>query len=338
MSGWSDDLLACVRWAVFDDHLPDLAALPEDRWQRLLADARLQRLPAVVAAVEGIAGTLHDERRTALEALEREWCLHSLQAEHATLRMVNDLEAEGIEVRVLKGTMLAHGFWPAPHLRVFGDADLLVRSVQLDDAVAAVRSAGGFRPLPEVRRGFDRRFGKSVTMRHPSGVEIDLHRTLVAGPHTFIIPEEHLWGPGEQVEVAGQLLHGMSAPAQAVHAAAHAVASRSPRLASLLDVAFTAERADLDEASRLAERWRLRAVVTEAGRRLAEALGRPHPATAWAAAQRGSTEEERLLDVLRDGTYRASARASLGYIPRAADRVRFLAGLAWPSPAHRRAR
>ena len=38
------------------------------------------------------------------------------------------------------------------------------------------------RESAEPRPGFDRRFGKGVCLVRPDGVQVDLHRTLAAGP------------------------------------------------------------------------------------------------------------------------------------------------------------
>jgi hypothetical protein len=332
-----DDLALLARWAVDGTDLPDLASWEDERWQALLRAARTQRLAGVLAAMVSVGAPITVERWEDVAALESEWAMHTLRAERAAVEVVAALREEGIETRLLKGSFLAHRYWPAPHLRVFGDADVLVRSNDLDRAVEVVRSLGGVRLLPQVRPGFDRRFGKSVTMRSADNVEVDFHRTLVAGPHAFTIPEVDLWESPEEVVVAGRTMRGLSAAAQLVHTATHTVSSRSPRLHNLMDVALVAERADLDEAARLAERWRVRAVVVESGRRVGAVLG-DRAVTRWAAALRPSAEEERLLQVVDRSSFRRAAWATVPYIPRWRDRARFLVSLGLPSRAHRRAR
>lgn len=339
MSDASPTLAACARWVVTGRDLPDLAALDDQAWADLVRDARAHRLGGVLAAAVG-SGEIEGERRRHAEDLEADWALHTMRAEQAMLELTEALEVVGIPYRVLKGAAFAHGPWPAPELRAFGDADVLVPSRHLDATVDLVLERGGERLLPQVRRGFDRRFGKSVTLRNESRVEIDLHRTLVAGPHTFLVPEADLWGEPATVEVAGRAIPCFPPELQVVHAATHAVASVSPRLSSVLDVAFTGAAADLDAASAVAARWKLRAVVSEAGRRLEALLGdAAAEVVAWAAALEPTAEEERLSELFTgERSFRRSARAAAPYIERRVDRVRFLTSLAFPSRAHRRSR
>ncbi|MCO8127450.1 nucleotidyltransferase family protein [Acidimicrobiia bacterium EGI L10123] len=333
-------LQGCCRWAVGAQPVPGLEALPDDEWHRLVREARTERLIGLLAAAVGECTDLSDERREQVSVIESEWALHTLRAERAMLEAVDLLDRAGIPQRVLKGSVFAHAYWPAPHLRVFADADVLVPSEAMDDAVAAVIAGGGTRILPQVRPGFDRRFGKSVTLRNADGIEIDLHRTLVAGPHTFLVPEADLWVEPSTVEVAGRQIPVFPPPLQLVHAAAHVVASVVPRASSVLDLAFTGSRADLDQAAEVATRWKLRAVVRDAGARLGRLLGADGgEVAAWATALEPSAEEEHLLTLFTgQRSFRRSALAAVPYIPRRRDKARFLGSLAFPSKAHRRAR
>jgi hypothetical protein len=334
-----DAITSCARWAVVGHGAPDLDGLDDATWRRAMAGARLDRLVGVLAGVAADQG-LEGQRREEIARLESEWALHTMRAERAMLAVAERFEQAGLPVRVLKGAVFAHGYWPAPELRVFADADILVRSADLDRAVELVLEDGGERPLPQVRRGFDRRFGKSVTMRNADGIEIDLHRTLVAGPHTFLVPESDLWGSAAEVRVAGRAVPCLPPDLQLVHAATHAVVSTAPRAASVLDVAFTGRVADLESAADIAERWKLRAVVREAGTRLGALLGADGGAVVgWAAALEPSDEEERLHELFTGRrSFRRSALAAAPYIDRRLDRTRFLVSLAFPSRAHRHAR
>ena len=320
--------------------MPALGDLDDDSWRRLLDEAHHHRIVGVlaVAATEEAAGVTGD-RREQLAALEHQWVVHTLRAERTTVASVRTLDEAGIDHRVLKGAAFAHLRWPAPEMRVFGDADVLVRSDDLDRAVAALAAAGATRPLPQVRGGFDRRFGKSVTMRNTERVEIDLHRSLVAGPHAVIVPEDDLWSAPEAFEVAGTPLRSLPRHLQLLHAAVHAVASRSPRLASVLDVGFVSAEIDLASCAEAAERWKVRPMVREAGARLEVVVGEDHPVVAWARSLPATAEEEELFALFAGETsFRRAARATVPYIRRRRDRLRFLASLAWPSPAHRKAR
>lgn len=330
---------ACARWTVAGGSAPALGELDDETWVGALHVARLNRLVGVLAAAVAHSD-LDGPRREQAADLEAEWAMHTVRAEQAMLKVVEMLDGAGIPVRALKGSAYAHRYWPAPEMRVFGDADVLVPSRYLDDTVRMLLDAGGERILPQVRPGFDRRFGKSVTVRNADRVEIDLHRALVAGPHTFLVPEDDLWVEPSPVSVAGRSVPCFPPEMQLVHAATHAVASRASRLGSVLDMAFTGRRADLQVAGEIAARWKLRAVVREAGARLSEVLGTDGGTViGWAASLRPTAEEERLHELFSGQvSFRRSAFAATGYISPRRDRVRFLAALAFPSKEHRRTR
>ena len=105
------------------------------------------------------------------------------------------LEKAGIAHRVLKGHAWAHTVYPDPSWRAFGDVDLLVGTDDSDRAVEVLESTGVRRTLPEVRPGFDRRFGKDATLLSASGREVDLHRLLVAGPYGLWVDERRSCSP-----------------------------------------------------------------------------------------------------------------------------------------------
>ena len=95
--------------------------------------------------------------------------------------MADRFDSEKLDFRVLKGSAVAHIDFPDPGLRSFGDVDMLVRAGDFGRAVGVLETMGGRRRVPELRPGFDRRFGKGAVIKLPSDLEIDLHRTFVAG-------------------------------------------------------------------------------------------------------------------------------------------------------------
>ena len=89
------------------------------------------------------------------------------------------VDRAGIESRVLKGVALAHTAYDDPADRVFADVDLLVPGDELTRAATVLTAAlGAERPVPEIRPGFDDRFGKEAMLK-VDGLELDLHRTFV---------------------------------------------------------------------------------------------------------------------------------------------------------------
>ena len=154
---------------------------------------------------------------------------------------------------------------------------------------------GATRAVPELRPGFDRRFAKSVTLRSELGPEIDLHRTLVLGPHQFLVPISDLWSGPRAFASDDHELHTLSAEATLVHACMHATITGASRLASLRDVVEAFDGCAVDEVTRLAERWKARPMVRDAGEAAAERLGlHDHPFVLWSRGVLPSPEEERL--------------------------------------------
>jgi len=148
----------------------------------LVTELQVHRLLGVaVTAVESGALTLSTAAVEQLRQAHDIVMAQTLRVELMLLRATEVLAAADIPYRVLKGAALAHGVADRSSEREYRDVDLLVPGEHLDDAVESIIAAGGARLGPQLRAGFDRRFGKSVTMRF-AGVEIDLHRTLCPGP------------------------------------------------------------------------------------------------------------------------------------------------------------
>jgi hypothetical protein len=77
---------------------------------------------------------------------------------------------------------LANTVYADPALRVFADVDLLVPSADFGHAARILESAlGADRALPEIRPGFDARFGREAMLRSDNGLALDIHRTFVDG-------------------------------------------------------------------------------------------------------------------------------------------------------------
>jgi Uncharacterised nucleotidyltransferase len=100
----------------------------------------------------------------------------SERIEHEVLPVFDALIARGITPLVLKGFATARQFFEEPGVRRMSDVDLLVDPERVDDATAALRSAG-FRPLGEARLPYKQDWiGKSVDERVFS-VELSDERT-----------------------------------------------------------------------------------------------------------------------------------------------------------------
>jgi hypothetical protein len=214
--------------------------LSEDAWLAVLSSARSNRLTGLLcAAVEdGSLPTTLEQLNQAHE-LQMSMMIWVMRLEAELLTVVDLLTASALDVRVLKGSAVAHLDYPDPALRSFIDLDVLVRSEQIDRAIELLLAAGFQRRYPQPRPGFDRRFSKGTTFLSPTGYELDLHRTFAQGPWGLSMNVDDLWDDdGEKFEVAGRSLRALSRRARFMHACYHAaLGDWPPRLLSLRDIA-----------------------------------------------------------------------------------------------------
>ncbi len=267
---------------------PPLPALPSDpqRWREMVALAERQRVLGLLVAVAEQHGLTDDEGRwSELLDLHRHWCTHDLRLERLLLRVADRLDGEGIDYVVLKGPALAHSRYRDPSLRLFADLDLLVpigtghrRRRQPSEILLDAHPE-----LPELRAGFDDRFGKEVMLRTPAssdapdGFEIDLHRTLVAGALGLTIPLDPLFDDTGALVLGGRLLPTLG-PVPTLLAACYqaSISDNPPRLAAARDLAqiITDDPPALDEVLAEARRWQ--------GHRGGDRRAQPHVAHARA--------------------------------------------------------
>jgi hypothetical protein len=269
----------------------------------------------------------------------------ALLLERELLEVATRFEAAGIEYRVLKGPAHAHLLYPDPSLRAFGDIDLLVPSDRIDDAIAMLEHEGGERRYAEPRRGFDRRFSKGACLTMPSGLEVDLHRTLVAGPYGLTIELERLFERPASFVLAGRALPALALEERLIDACYHGVlAHRPPRLLALRDIALMAgdENLDVDRVLALARAWSAEAViaqaVTAAWSTLQLAPGAP--LARWAGAHRPDRAARRRLDLYTGAhrSYAAQSIAAVAVIPKVVDKAAYAFAIGLPKRAPNRAR
>ncbi len=134
-------------------------------------------------------------------------------------------EAAGIEAKVLKGRAVAHLDYPDPAQRMFADIDLLVRSDDLDSAVAVL---GGRVTVAARSSHGPASTGASAKVRPsrpPSGHEIDLHRTFVMGPFGLRLRLDDLWD-ARPLRAGGPPVGALDAECRFLHACYHAALGR----------------------------------------------------------------------------------------------------------------
>lgn len=314
---------------------PDPAAQPPPIAE-VLDEARGHRLLGVLAAAvaEGAVDVAPDDRDRVAAAHE-DAMREVLLLEDVLLDAVGVLAGAGIDSRVLKGAALAHMVHPDPAQRCFGDNDVLVAAADIDAAVAALVAAGATRPVPALSSSFDRRFAKSVTLRWSGGTELDLHRTLAAGPYGHLIVLDDLRRDPAEVILAGRALTTLPADLHLLHGAIHvALGDIEPRLGNLRDLALLAARPSIDAPSVIgtAIRWGCAAPVA-LGLRATGVLGhRRAPIEQWGDDFVPDAIDLRRLAAYgrRDGRFRRQARATwsvLGW----RDRLAFSSALLRPA-------
>lgn len=270
-------------------------------WDSLLQSCLSGRvLPMLVQAIADGALAADDDQRAELTELDQGLMSSVLMLEQLMVETTDTLRAAGIDHRVMKGSALAHTAYPDPSHRVFGDLDLLVRGADIEAAIVALGTLGIERSRVELRRGFDRRFAKAVTMYAQDRRMVDLHRTLATGRFGLTIREEDLFATPQEFEVGGRRLPTFDPTVRFLGACYNAaLGDKGGLFRSLRDVAQTALVVDRRRAITMAERWQGQAVVaravTSAWRRLGLA---PTELSAWADEYQLAPWEEKAFEAL----------------------------------------
>jgi Uncharacterised nucleotidyltransferase len=320
--------------------------LADDTFAGLLLSSERHRLLGLMGAAARCGDLrLQDGQRNQLEELLQSWLANALRVEALLLGAIEVLDAAGIEHRVLKGVALAHTVYPDPSWRVFADVDVLLPSGAFTWAVETLgRELGTRRDAPELRPGFETRFGKEALLRTADGLELDLHRTFVEGALGLTVHLPDLFASGQTFDLGGRPLTTLPPPQQLLHAAYAAVLGDwPPRRSAQRDVAQIVLAFDPPPAEvlELAGRWRARAVLARALTGTWEALtpGPPPRLVEWARSYRLGPLE-RLLLASHVGPARAYTRhaAALLVVPGLSGRLTYLRAIAWPQRSYLEAR
>lgn len=314
-------------------------------WTALAARVRHERIEGLWAAcvADGALPVTADQMEE-VRLAARGRANVDLHLERQLLETTAVLQAAGVTNRALKGPVWAHTAYPDPSWRGFGDVDLLIPSPQWYAAIEALEGAGARRTLPEIRAGFDRRFGKEATLVASTGWELDLHRTFVIGPFGLWVHEGDLFDRPGRVAIGDAQVLVLSAEASFLHACYNAaLADDPPRLVAIRDVAQVLIGLDPDPARvlGLARRWRAEAVVTRALGLVTRVLGLTlDHAVARRLGRRRTTTAERILLASYRGPARGYTSQAAGVValrgPR--DKMAYLWALGRPHPAYLAAR
>ncbi len=271
----------------------DPSRLPRDGWAERWDDVVTHGLAGLLAAAAD-AGLVDLDPGTAdrLRARLDSEAIRAVQLEGELIRL-EPLLAE-LGAVVLKGAVLAHAAYPDPALRPFTDLDLLVTGDRHEEAVAALGAFGYTRSRPEPIRGYDATIGKALTLVHPGGVVIDLHRTLVPGLAGATVSVPEILADRTTATVNGRPVPAPSWDAHLVEVCAHAVIGDGlSRALSIRDVVQVARHPEVDaeHAVELARRWKLTSTVAAAVRAATEHVGAELPAPLVALAGRAESRD-----------------------------------------------
>jgi hypothetical protein len=319
--------------------------LDDSIWDAFLSRVEQQRLIGLLAAAIGDETfPVTDDQRKAVAELQTQVAIGTLILERLLLDVADRFDSEKLPFRTLKGSAVAHIDFPDPELRSFGDVDILVRPGDFGRVVEVLESMGGRRSVPELRPGFDRRFGKGAVIKMPAGLEIDLHRTFVAGALGMTIDLDSLFKRKTSFVLGDRELLALGPEERFIHACMNAALAREVSRHSLRDVAQMVlnNRLDTNRVIRVAERWRCGAVVARAIELawstldLADAV----PLSAWAGRYQSQTHERRVLNsyVSGDGSYTRQAISAIRVIPRRRDKLAYARALLFPQQGHLEAR
>jgi Uncharacterised nucleotidyltransferase len=331
--------------------LPSALELPareisDDEFGALFDACEHDRLLGLLAhAVRDGALRVSDDARALLEEELQRWLAHDLRVEQLLLDALHELAAASIPARVLKGVALAHTTYRDPAARVFGDADVLVPSAQFTRAAEIlIASLSATRAMPELRPGFDDRFGKEILLRLRGSLELDLHRVFVDGALGLTIDLDDLFAPPYRFALGSFELETLPMPQRLLHAAyAAALGDWPPRLVSLRDLAQLVlhEQPNLVDVLLMAKRWRCEAVVARGVNLTWETLRPvPRPPIVEWAARFTPSRTDRLLLAAYQGPARSFTRhaASLVVLPDLPSRMAYLHAIALPQREYLRAR
>lgn len=306
-------------------------------WRGLLGAVRRERVTGLLVDAIG-SGALPTTPAQLEEATQSHLAsmVTSLRLDQRLLVASAALDNAGVTYRVLKGPAIAHLSYPDPALRSYGDVDLLVPSAVFGEALKVLGDCGYRRSWPQLRPGFDRRFGKGAPLRSEEGWELDLHRTFVMGPFGLTVDLDGLFASQSAFRLGDRTLPALGAEERLLHACyVAALSDDPPRLVALRDVAQHALEHPIDHRRviELAVAWRGQAVLARG-----VGLTWTHLALAdrvalsvWAARYQPTPRDRRALAVYRRRTpYTLKALASLRVIEGTGAKLAFARALALP--------
>ena len=298
------------------------AKIEPDAASDVLARARFDRMTGFLAAAVLEGPVEADEETT--EGLVAAWqdeLAAVVLVEAFAVRTAAVLDDAGVRWRLTKGAALAHlDYRDLLAMRTFGDVDIVIHPEDWDRTLDAMRESELRRPSPELRAGYDRRFGKGATMIDAREWEIDLHRRFAIGRFGVRSRMEELFERADSITLAGRSIPVLAGPDRLLHACHHLVLGGFSELRVARDVAqlLLVSRVDWEDTVRTAERWRVDAVVAsgivQAWQRLEIEIA--HPAQQWAAGHEIDRRDAKAIAVFTaERPFREQALTAVPALP-----------------------
>lgn len=281
----------------------------------LLSAAREHDIVALVADRLAAGDQLADTLRRVFREASQKLAASDLAAEIELRRLLNELDADGVQVLVIKGSHLAYSHYSRPDLRARIDSDLLVGRTQRD---GATRVLAGLGYVPDAKPSGELTATQQLhaLTRHGADVHlVDLHWRL-ASPQVFahVLRFDELLAASQPIPSLGPRARGPSNVHALLIACMHQVAHHNDephKLKWTYDIHLIASRLEAREwdsfLTIIAERG-VAAVCREGLSQAARWLHTHVPAWVLSDARLVSHAPERTAEYLRP---RAQARVVL---------------------------
>jgi hypothetical protein len=264
-------------------------------------------------------------------------------------RVLRRCRAEGLDVVVLKGPVLAETVYPEPALRPFSDLDLLVRPADRLRMDTLLRGLGHRREADEHSFDFDIAYDGATLYETPAGVRVDLHWSLLTEPRFAWNHAEQaaVWERAVPIVVAGEPARGLGREDLVLHLATHLAVHhtltgplRHWDVALLLD--RESEALDWDALLARAARWRVRHALFFVLRAVRSSFAAPVPDRVLAALRPTGARAALLAGLVRrcgaERLRRLEYLVTLLLVDRGRDLCGTLARTLWPPLEWMRAR